>query len=290
MLYPYYSQTTKQYYPFGSAIQSRAYSSGAYRYGFQGQEGDDEMSGESSSWNYKYRMHDARLGRFFAVDPLFKNFAYNSNYAFSENRLMDNIELEGLEAVNYNIAEADNVSISVSISVASTPAGAAPPAATTTITPNTINAAGINTPGPTGIPKTIGMPRIVATALASQTPAEQANFNARMAANPGATRAIGKDITIPNQFNNTGVVFTGGGGGGPVPGAPGPTVAGARGQIALAVTTGFAGTLANNTGRVLIITDGSAAGNLNAQAIVGTAAVPARPGVPAQPATGLQTE
>lgn len=43
-------------------------------------------------------MHDPRVGRFFAVDPLFKDYPYNSTYAFSENRVMDAIELEGLEA------------------------------------------------------------------------------------------------------------------------------------------------------------------------------------------------
>jgi RHS repeat-associated protein len=69
----------------------------AYRYGFQGQERDDEMKGAGNSWNYKYRMHDPRLGRFFAVDPLFREYPHNSVYAFSENRVIDGIELEGLE-------------------------------------------------------------------------------------------------------------------------------------------------------------------------------------------------
>ncbi|KEZ94016.1 hypothetical protein IL45_02400 [Nonlabens ulvanivorans] len=68
-----------------------------YRYGFQGQERDDEVKGEGNSYNYKYRMHDPRLGRFFAVDPLQDSFPWNSPYAFSENRPIDKIELEGLE-------------------------------------------------------------------------------------------------------------------------------------------------------------------------------------------------
>ena len=42
-------------------------------------------------------MHDPRLGRFFAVDPLASKYSYNSTYAFSENRLIDGVELEGLE-------------------------------------------------------------------------------------------------------------------------------------------------------------------------------------------------
>jgi len=44
-------------------------------------------------------MHDPRVGRFFAVDPLASTYSYNSPYAFSENRVIDAIELEGLESV-----------------------------------------------------------------------------------------------------------------------------------------------------------------------------------------------
>ena len=69
----------------------------SYRYGFQGQEKDDEIKGEGNSVNYKYRMHDPRIGRFFAVDPLEKNFPWNSPYSFSENKVIQFTELEGGE-------------------------------------------------------------------------------------------------------------------------------------------------------------------------------------------------
>ena len=72
---------------------------GSYRYGFQGQEMDDEVKGEGNSVNYKYRMHDPRVGRFFAVDPLASNYPHNSPYAFSENIVIHAIELEWLERV-----------------------------------------------------------------------------------------------------------------------------------------------------------------------------------------------
>jgi RHS repeat-associated protein len=71
--------------------------SDAYRYGFQGQERDDEVKGEGNIYNYKYRMQDVRLGRFFAVDPLAPQYPHNSPYAFSENKVIHMIELEGLE-------------------------------------------------------------------------------------------------------------------------------------------------------------------------------------------------
>ncbi len=68
-----------------------------YRYGFQGQEKDDEVKGEGNSLNYTFRMHDPRVGRFFAVDPLEIKYPWYTPYQFSGNRLIDAIELEGLE-------------------------------------------------------------------------------------------------------------------------------------------------------------------------------------------------
>jgi RHS repeat-associated protein len=68
-----------------------------YRYGLQGQEMDDEIKGEGNSLNYTFRMHDPRIGRFFAVDPLEKKFPYYSPYQFSGNKLIAHIEIEGLE-------------------------------------------------------------------------------------------------------------------------------------------------------------------------------------------------
>jgi hypothetical protein len=60
---------------------------------------DDEVKGEGNSVNYSFRMHDPRLGRFFVVDPLSDKFPYNSSYAFSENRVIDGVELEGKEVI-----------------------------------------------------------------------------------------------------------------------------------------------------------------------------------------------
>jgi len=78
----------------------------AYLYGFQSQERDDEIKGAGNSYNYKYRMHDPRLGRFFAVDPLTKAYPYYSPYQFSGNSVINSIELEGLEP--FNVIELSN--------------------------------------------------------------------------------------------------------------------------------------------------------------------------------------
>jgi len=78
-------------------MPGRKFNSGDYRFGFQGQEQDNELKGEGNSFNYKYRMHDPRIGRFLSIDPLAPDFPWNSPYVFSENRVIDHIELEGRE-------------------------------------------------------------------------------------------------------------------------------------------------------------------------------------------------
>jgi RHS repeat-associated protein len=88
-----------------------------YRFAFQGQEGDDEISGEGNSYAFKYRIHDPRLGRFLSVDPLRATYPWNSPYAFSENRLIDGVELEGLEVITVHVNGTASALISVSIDV-----------------------------------------------------------------------------------------------------------------------------------------------------------------------------
>jgi RHS repeat-associated protein len=68
-----------------------------YRFGFQGQEMDDELKGEGNSYDFTFRMHDPRIGRFLSLDPLSLQYPHNSPYAFAENRVIDGVELEGLE-------------------------------------------------------------------------------------------------------------------------------------------------------------------------------------------------
>ena len=67
-----------------------------YRFGFQGQEKETELFGGQASW-FKYRISDNRIGRFISPDPLFRKYPHNSVYAFSENRVIYGVELEGLE-------------------------------------------------------------------------------------------------------------------------------------------------------------------------------------------------
>ncbi len=89
------------YYPFGMLQPERSWSTEKYRYGFQGQEKDDEWNGVGNSYAFKYRMHDPRTGRFYSVDPLTSDYPWNSSCAFSENRVIDGRDLEGREWENF---------------------------------------------------------------------------------------------------------------------------------------------------------------------------------------------
>ena len=80
-------------------MEERTGSAEGYRFGFQGQETDDEVYGAENAVSFKYRVHDARIGRFLSIDPLEAKYPWNSPYAFSENRVIDSRELEGLERV-----------------------------------------------------------------------------------------------------------------------------------------------------------------------------------------------
>ncbi len=53
--------------------------------------------------NFKYRNYDYAIGRFMSVDPLAEKYAYNGVYNFSENRVLDARELEGLEGVDFRM-------------------------------------------------------------------------------------------------------------------------------------------------------------------------------------------
>jgi RHS repeat-associated protein len=87
--------SASDYYPFGMGMGGRSWQAGEYRFTFQGQEEDTELWGGAVS--YKYRVEDKRLGRFFSVDPLAPEYPWNSSYAFSENKVIQFVELEGLE-------------------------------------------------------------------------------------------------------------------------------------------------------------------------------------------------
>ncbi|MPS72605.1 MAG: RHS repeat-associated core domain-containing protein [Chryseobacterium sp.] len=94
------------YYPFGMNFNnyySKFDAMGSlHNYKFQEQELQ-----ETGFYAFKWRNYMPDVGRFFNVDPLAEKYTHNSTYAFSENRVVDARELEGLEAklINENTVE-----------------------------------------------------------------------------------------------------------------------------------------------------------------------------------------
>jgi RHS repeat-associated protein len=84
-----------------------------YRFGFNGQQKDDEVAGKGNSVDFKFRGYDPRLGRFRSVDPLANSYPWNSTYAFAENSPIMGIDLEGKELLQSITAQRDNSSATI---------------------------------------------------------------------------------------------------------------------------------------------------------------------------------
>jgi RHS repeat-associated protein len=95
--------SVSDYYSFGSEIAERSYEvvKPLYRFGFQAQEKDNEIYGKGNTYYFKFREHDARIGRFWSVDPLAAKYPWNSPYALAGNDPITSIDLEGRERSHY---------------------------------------------------------------------------------------------------------------------------------------------------------------------------------------------
>jgi RHS repeat-associated protein len=91
------------YYPYGMVMDERNYqqmASGAYRYSFNGQETQTEITGSSSHMSAEFWMYDTRIGRRWNVDPKpivsFSPFAcFTNNPLLFSDPLGDIIDIEG---------------------------------------------------------------------------------------------------------------------------------------------------------------------------------------------------
>ena len=87
------------YYPFGLAHKGYNEHVNSTNLGenwkYQGQERTTDMNLNIDEW--KYRVSDPAIGRFWQIDPLAEDYYYNSTYAFQENKLGMGTELEGKE-------------------------------------------------------------------------------------------------------------------------------------------------------------------------------------------------
>jgi RHS repeat-associated protein len=70
-----------------------------YRYGFNGQEKDDEIKGTGNSLDFGARIYDSRLGRFLSLDPLMTKYPSESPLSFVGNSPLIFIDPDGKEKV-----------------------------------------------------------------------------------------------------------------------------------------------------------------------------------------------
>jgi len=83
---------------FGSVMNERTYTAPStdYKYGFNGMERDDEVSGESNTYGAEFRMFDSRIGRWQSVDLATGWFPQLSPYNGLNNNPLVWIDPEGL--------------------------------------------------------------------------------------------------------------------------------------------------------------------------------------------------
>ena len=95
------------YYPFGMnhlKTGNAMFGAATYKnYKYQEQELQ-----ETGFYSFKWRNYMPDLGRFFNIDPLSEVYAYQSHYNFSENRVTDAREIEGLEAELLNESSSES--------------------------------------------------------------------------------------------------------------------------------------------------------------------------------------
>ena len=84
------------YYAFGSPVPGRSFSLSAYRYGFNGMEKDNEISGAGSSYYTEFRQYDPRIGRWGSVDPIMQ--PWMSPYCAMDNNPISFVDPFGLKA------------------------------------------------------------------------------------------------------------------------------------------------------------------------------------------------
>lgn len=85
------------YGPFGELLEARTANANRYRYGFNGQEKDNEISGSGNSYTAEFWQYDSRLGRRWNVDPIIKE--HESPYAAFANNPIWFVDKSGADTM-----------------------------------------------------------------------------------------------------------------------------------------------------------------------------------------------
>jgi RHS repeat-associated protein len=87
-------QSAQDFFPFGMAMPGRS-TDAKHRYGFNGKETDPETGLN----DFGARLYDSRLGRWLAVDPLFKKYAAFSPYVGIGNNPLIFVDIDGRDII-----------------------------------------------------------------------------------------------------------------------------------------------------------------------------------------------
>jgi RHS repeat-associated protein len=72
------------------------------RYGFNGKEVDSEINGNGNAYDFGARMYDARLGRWWSVDPLVMRYLHLSPFNYTNNQPIVAIDPDGRKILFIN--------------------------------------------------------------------------------------------------------------------------------------------------------------------------------------------
>ena len=92
---------TPHYSPFGSCIQELQYAysdagdTSKYRFGFNGEEFESDISGEGMVYDLGERFYDGRLCKMLSLDPLMSKYPMWSPYSYCGNSPISIVDLDG---------------------------------------------------------------------------------------------------------------------------------------------------------------------------------------------------
>lgn len=258
-------------HPFGMITVGRSWEVGSeYRYGFQKQEKLDNIYGINSTSAFKYRMYDCRIGKFLSLDPLSGKYPFNSPYAFSENQVINAIELEGLEKIEITEVKIDGVTVQLNYNILNDPNDGANPIVNTTIKTCAITPSGnVNKTSEASVEfESTGVLNVVNALNNSTNPNMQNGAtliknNAYSGNTPESQDDLIADIIIPcgNQFDQGLAVSN-------ITNPLAPPAFSTNLSNILTNGNPLIGTFIGNTTKILVMTDGSVIANANAQAQV----------------------